>query len=141
MAESRELQAARRWLAEGETSLATADGLVRLQEGLGRLDAVISGASQAEARTAINLASSYASRVYGRIRDLLAADAQVPEPALEHYFQVVLAFDQVGTALPPAAAELKIAVVRALIERYYEGHPPERKRRALAELAALRPAD
>jgi hypothetical protein len=61
----------------------------------------------------------------------------VPEPELEHYFKVVLAFDQVSASLPPEAAELKVAVVRALIERYYEGHPPERKRAALAELANL----
>jgi hypothetical protein len=137
MAESRELQTARRWLAEAEAGLATADGLVRLAEGLGKLDEVMSSTSQSEARTARNLASSYAGRVYGRIREHLAKDAQLPEPTLEHYFKVVLAFDQVGTVLPPAAAELKIAVVRALIERYYEGHPPESKRRALEELASL----
>jgi hypothetical protein len=61
----------------------------------------------------------------------------VPEPELEHCFKVVLAFDQVSDALPPASAELKIEVVKALIERYYEGHPPERKRAALEQLAAL----
>jgi hypothetical protein len=141
MPESRELQTARRWLAEAETNLATTDGLARLTEGLGRLDEVMSSKAEADARTARNLASSYASRIYGRIRDLLETDAQVPEPVLEHYFKVVLAFDQVGAVLPPVAAELKIAVVRALIERYYEGHPPESKRRALEALAALRPGD
>lgn len=56
---------------------------------------------------------------------------------LGYYFRVVLAFDHVSPALPPAAAEIKVAVVRALIERYYEGHPPERKGAALAELAEL----
>jgi hypothetical protein len=137
MAESRELQAARRWLAEGETHLESADGLARLTEGLARLDEVMSSASKAEAGIARNLASSYASRVYRRIRERLAADAQVPEPALEHYFKVVLAFDQVSGALPEDGAELKVAVVKTLIERYYEGHPPERKRAALAELAAI----
>lgn len=137
MAESRELKAARRCLAEGETHLETADGLARLTEGLARLDEVIGSASKAEAGTARNLASSYASRVYRQIRARLAADAQVPEPALEHYFQVVLAFDQVNEALPEDAAELKVAVVKTLIERYYEGHPPERKRAALAELAEI----
>jgi hypothetical protein len=137
MAESRELQAARRRLAEGEAGLSTADGLTRLAEGLELLDGVMSGSSEAEARTARNLASSYASRVYGQVRERLATDAQVPEPTLEHYFKVVLALDQVGGALPPDAAELKVAVVRTLIERYYEGHPPERKRAALAELAEI----
>jgi hypothetical protein len=43
----------------------------------------------------------------------------------------------VGSSLPVEAAELRVAVVRALVERYYEGHPPERKRAALAELAEL----
>ena len=61
----------------------------------------------------------------------------MPEPELEHYFKVVLVFDPVSAVLPPAAAEFKVAVVRALVERYYEGHPPERKRAALAELAEL----
>jgi hypothetical protein len=139
MPESRELKAARRLLAQAEAQLASADGLVRLAEGLGRLDDVIAAGVAAEAKTAHNLAASYASRVYAHIRTLLDRDAQLPEPELEHYFKVVLAFDQVSASLPPEARELKVAVVRALIERYYEGHPPERKRAALAELANLGP--
>jgi hypothetical protein len=97
----------------------------------------MSGSSDAEARTARNLASSYASRIYGQVRERLAGDAQVPEPELEHYFKVVLAFDQLDVALPGDAAELKVAVVQVLIERYFEGHPPERKRAALAELTEI----
>ena len=81
---------------------------------------------------------TYAGRFYRRVRDKLERDAQVPEPELEHCFKVVLAFDQVKDSLPAAAAELKVDVVKALIERYYEGHPPERKRAALEQLAALR---
>jgi len=137
MPESGELKAARRFLAEAEDELASQDGLARLTEGLRVLDGVIETGAAAEAKTARNLAASYASRVYARIRSLLDHDAQVPEPELEHYFKVVLAFDQVSASLPPEATELKLAVVRALIERYYEGHPPERKRAALAELANL----
>ena len=137
MPESGELKAARRFLAEAEDELASQDGLARLTEGLRVLDGVIETGAAAEAKTARNLAASYASRVYARIRSLLDHDAQVPEPELEHYFKVVLAFDQVSASLPPEATELKVAVVRALIERYYEGHPPERKRAALAELANL----
>ncbi len=136
MPDSRELQAARRFLAEAEAQLASADGLARLIDGLGYLDEVIA-AGAAEARTAHNLAATYASRIYARVRALVEGDAQIPEPELEHYFKVVLAFDQVSAVLPREAAELKVAVVRALIERYYEGHPPERKRAALAELAEL----
>ena len=73
-----------------------------------------------------------------RVSGLVTNDAQLPEPELEHYFKVVLAFDQVKDALPASAGDLKIAVVEALVDRYYEGHPPERKRAALEQLASLR---
>lgn len=139
MPESRELAAARACMADAEASLTSADGLARLTDGLGRLADVMETGSPAEARTAGNLAATYAGRCYARVRQELELDPQVPEPTLEHYFKVVLAFDQVAPALPPAAAELKIAVVEALVDRYYEGHPPEKKRAALEQLAALRP--
>lgn len=138
MAESRELAAARVSLAEAEAGFASADGLARLADGLESL-ADLMETGGAEARVARNLAASYAGRFYARVRATLERDAQVPEPDLERYFKVVLAFDQVRDALPAAAAELKIRVVEALVERYYEGHPPERKRAALEQLAALRP--
>jgi len=124
-------------MAQAEADWVTADGLARLTDGLGRLADLIESGNQAEARTAANLAASYASRIYGRVRDTVQRDAQVPEPELEHCFKVVLAFDQLQDALPPAAAELKIEVVKALIERYYEGHPPAKKQAALEQLAAL----
>ena len=127
-------------MAEADAGWATADGLARLQDGLGRLADIIDMKSGPEARTAGNLAATYAGRFYGRVRDKLERDAQVPEPELEHCFKVVLAFDLIGDSLPPAAAELKIDVVKALIERYYEGHSPEKKRAALEQLAALKPA-
>jgi hypothetical protein len=127
-------------MAEAESAWSSADGLTRLIDGLDRLTEVIEAGSKAEARTASNLAASYAGRFYGRVRDKLQRLAQVPEPELEHCFKVVLAFDLVSDALPPAAAELKIDVVKALIERYYEGHPPEKKRAALEQLTELRRA-
>jgi hypothetical protein len=102
--------------------------------------AVAEAGAKPEVRTASNLAATYAGRFYGRVRDKLERDAQVPEPELEHCFKVVLAFDQVKDSLPAAAAELKIDVVKALIERYYEGHSPEKKRAVLEQLAALRPS-
>lgn len=138
MPESRELAAARLSMAEAEASWASADGLACLVDGLGRLADVIDTAPPAEARTAANLAATYAGRLYARVRDTLASDAQVPEPQLEHYFKVVLAFDQLREALPPTAAELKIDVVKALVERYYEGHPTEQKRAVLKQLADLK---
>jgi hypothetical protein len=124
-------------MAQAEADWVTADGLARLTDGLGRLTDLIESGNKAEARTAANLAASYASRIYGRVRDKIQRDAQVPEPELEHCFKVVLAFDQLQDALPPAAAELKIEVVKALIERYYEGHPSAKKQAALEQLAAL----
>lgn len=136
MAEPQQLTKARRCLARAEADLSSADGLTQLMEGLAFLDDVM-GAGTAAASTARNLAASYAARIYARVGDTVAGDAQLPEPELEHYFKVVLAFDPIGAALPESAQELKIAVVRRLIDRYYEGHPPEKKRRALAELAQL----
>lgn len=124
-------------MAEAEDAWLSADGLVRLTDGLGRLADLIEMGGKNEARTASNLAASYASRFYGRVRDRLERLRQVPEPELEHCFRVVLAFDQVQEALPAAAAQLKIDVVKALIERYYEGHSAEKKRAALEQLAAL----
>jgi hypothetical protein len=129
--------AARLCLADAEAAWSSADGLKRLLDGLGRLSDLIEAGGKVESRTAGNLAASYAGRFYGRVRDKLARDAQVPEPELEHCFKVVLAFDQVREALPPSAAQLKIDVVKALIERYYEGHSPDKKRAALEQLAAL----
>ena len=139
MPESRELAAARLCMAEAEAGWASADGLARLADGLERLAELIERRNGIEARTAGNLAASYAGRFYGRVRDKLERDPHVTEPELEHYFKVVLTFDQVSEALPASAAELKIRVVEALVERYYEGHPPEHKRAALEQLAALRP--
>jgi hypothetical protein len=126
-------------MAAAEAAWASADGLTRLHEAVGRLADIIE-AGGSDARIASNLAASYAARICDRIRDELERDPQIPEPKLEHYFKVVLAFDQVQNALPAAAADLKIGVVEALIERYYEGHSPEKKRAALEQLAALRRA-
>ena len=137
MPELRELKEARRRLAEAEADLRSADGLARLAEGLGLLDDVIATGSPAEARTARNLAASYASRVYARIGGAVAEDPQLPEPELEHYFKVVLAFDRVDVEPPAAATDLKIAVVRQLVDRYYEGHSAEKKRQMLEQLAQL----
>jgi hypothetical protein len=138
MAESKELSAARRAMAGAEAGFGSAEGLALLMDGLERLADLIATGGEAEARTAANLAASYAGRFYERVRQKIEHDAQVPEPELERYFKVVLAFDQVEEALPKSAADLKIGVVEALVDRYYEGHPPERKRAALEELAALR---
>jgi hypothetical protein len=138
MPEPQELSKARRCLARAEADLRSPDGLTQLVEGLAFLEDVIGAGTATAASTARNLATSYAARIYARVGDAVAGDAQLPEPELEHLFQVVLAFDQTGVELPESAQELKIAVVRRLIDRYYEGHPPEKKEQMLAELAQIR---
>ncbi|HUL81990.1 MAG TPA: hypothetical protein VL131_07605 [Gammaproteobacteria bacterium] len=137
MPEPKELSKARRCLARAEGELRSVDGLRELADGLALLEEVIETGTTTAASTARNLATTYAARIYGRVGDAVATDVQLPEPELEHFFKVVLAFDQIGVELPQSAQDLKIAVVRRLIDRYYEGHPPERKQRALAELAQV----
>ena len=137
MPEPKELTTARHCLAKAEADLSSADGLTQLVEGLAFLEDVIGTGTATAAKTARNLATSYAARVYGRVNTLVTTDPQLPEPELEHFFKVVLAFDQVGVELPQSAQVLKIEVVRLLIDRYYEGHPAERKQQALEELANI----
>jgi hypothetical protein len=137
MPEPKELSKARRCLARAEGELRSVDGLRELADGLALLEQVIETGTTTAASTARNLATSYAARIYASVGAAVATDVQLPEPELEHFFKVVLAFDQIGVELPQSAQELKIAVVRRLIDRYYEGHPPERKQRALAELAQV----
>ena len=137
MPEPRELVDARQCLARAEADYRSPDALAPLIEGLELLDEVIAGGSEPDARTARNLASTYASRIYGRIKNLVETDRAVPEPELEHLFRLVLAFDQVAEELPSSAETLKVAVVRQLIDRYYEGHPAEKKQQALLELEQL----
>ena len=141
MSEPQELIDARRCLASAEADLGSEEGLAQLTEGLALLDDVIGVAPQAAERTARNLASTYATRVYGHVADSLSRDPGLPEPVLEHFFKLVLAFDRVSAVVAPSAHALKIDVVRRLIDRYYEGYPPERKQRVLEELAQLADRD
>jgi len=137
MPEPKELTSARHCLAKAEADLASSEGLTQLVEGLAFLEDVIGSGTATAVKTARNLATSYAGRVYAQINAIVTTDRQLPEPELEHFFKVVLAFDQVGVALPQSAQDLKIEVVRRLIDRYYEGHPAERKQQALEELAQI----
>jgi hypothetical protein len=137
MGEPRQLQDARKCLAEAEAEYRTEEGLGRLGEGLALLDDVLVAGDARHTEIAKNLAATYAARLYGRIERLLDGDRAVPEPELEHFFKLVLAFDQIVDALPASARALKIEVARRLIERYYEGHPQERKLEALRALEQL----
>jgi hypothetical protein len=137
MTEPRELLAAREHLARAEASYRSAAGLAELEQGLGLLDDLSSAKNSAHRPVAENLAKTYATRIYRSIATLLAGDRAVPEPQLEHLFKVVLAFDQSEVELPDNAREVKIEIARRLIDRYYEGHSPERKRKALEELTKI----
>ena len=137
MTESRELLAAREHLARGEASYGSAAGLAELELGLGLLDEVMSAKNAGNRSIAENIAKAYATRIYRSIGTLLESDRAVPEPQLEHLFKVVLAFDQSEIELPATAREVKIEIARRLIDRYYEGHSPERKRQALEQLTKI----
>jgi hypothetical protein len=141
MGEPQELIDARRCLANAEADLGSEEALAQLTEGLALLDDVIGVGPRPAERTARNLASTYATRVYGHVANSLDRDPGLPEPELEHFFKLVLAFDRVSAAVAPSARALKIDVVRRLIDRYYEGYPPERKERVLEELAQLARGD
>ena len=138
MTESRELQAAREHLARGEANLRSAAGLAELEQGIDLLDEVMSGKDERNRTVAENIAKTYSTRIYRSIGAQLEADRAVPEPQLEHLFKVVLAFDQSDIELPDNARTVKIEIARRLIDRYYEGHSPEYKRKALEELTRLR---
>lgn len=137
MPEPAEILTARAHLAKAEASWHTADGLFHLEEGLGLLDELISDQASDHRALSRNLASTYATKIYGGIARRLESDRAVPEPELEHFFRIVLAFDQVDVPLPEIARPTKIAIARRLIDRYYEGHPDERKREAIAELEKI----
>jgi hypothetical protein len=136
MNESRELRAAREHLARAERTFTTASGLAELEVGLGLLDELIESNS-AEHSVADNLAAAYAAKIFERVKTAIAGDRKIPQPTLEHFFKLMLAFDEGDFALPERARELKIAVVRRLIELAYEGHPPEVKRQALEKLGEI----
>lgn len=134
--ESQTLRTARERLARAETSFASAGALAQLEEGLALLDELIEDADD-ERAIARNLAATYASRIFGRVQAAVAQDRAIPQPQLEHYFKLMLAFDTGDFALPREARALKIAVVRRLVDLAYEGHPAAAKRKALERLGAI----
>jgi hypothetical protein len=137
VSESRALLAAREHLAKAEASYGTAEGLAHLDDGLGLLDELIAAGARSERPVAKNVAAAYATKIYRSIGALLERDRGVPEPQLEHLFKVILAFDQVDIELPENAREVKIEIARRLIDRYYEGHSQEVKRKAVEELMKI----
>jgi hypothetical protein len=134
--ESDSLRIARDRLAKAEANFAAAEGLAHLEDGLALLDELIED-SEAERRIARNFAATYASRIFGRVKTAVATDRAIPQPTLEHYFKLMLAFDSGDFDLPEESRALKIAVVRRLVDLAYEGHPPDAKRKALERLQGI----
>jgi len=137
MTESRKLISAREHLAKAEANYAAADSLFHLEEGLTLLEEMTTDDAGNEAKLANNLASTYANRLCAFIRKRVDADRAVPEPQLEHYFNVLRTFDQRGFALPDDARETKISIARRLVDRYLEGHSSAEKAAALEQLTRI----
>ena len=140
MPESDALRRAREHLARAESGYRTTDGFFHLEEGLALLAEVMLGAATADHVVARNLASTYADRIIGRIKSQTENDPGAPEPELEHLFKVIVAFDEIDIDLPDGTTSLKLRLARRLIDRYYEGHAPAAKAKALRDLAAIESA-
>lgn len=138
MAEPTELIEARRCLARAEAEIGTAAGLEQLEEGLELLDIVADHPSAAAERTlALRLGATYAVKVYAHVERELASGKNLPEPALQHAFALLRCFDDKVFEVPPTSRELKIELVRRLIDIYYEGYSPADKQLAYEELAKI----
>ena len=137
MQESATLKAARARLAQAEAAFSSLAGLVHLEAGLSMLDELSESNDAPQRAVAQTVAATYATRIFGRIRNAIENDRAVPQPLLEHYFKMMLAFDQGEFELPDAARALKIAVVRRLIDLAYEGYPVAAKRAALEQFGAI----
>lgn len=135
--EAGRLQAARKHLSRAEAQYRTDEGLFQLEEGLALLDEVIGGADADAGRIATNLLATYAARLYAFAERAVETDPNLPEPELEHLFRLVLAFDPYSFQLPVESRKTKVALVRRLVDRYLEGHPPAQKQAALEQLAKI----
>jgi hypothetical protein len=136
-AEPTKLRAAREHLSRAEATFRADDGLFHLEEALALLDEVGASEDSTHRRIARNLASTYALKLFGAIRRLVLTDPGLPEPELERFFRIVLAFDDADVELPTEAASIKIELVRRLIDRSYEGYSPEEKRKAVERLEEI----
>lgn len=137
MKDSRALGEARKYLSRAESAFRTAAGLRHLEDGLAFLDEAMLDGEPGQRSTAGNLLATYSTRIAESIRDVVESDPALPEPDLEHFFRMLLAFDALDVELPAFVRSLKIEVVRRLVDCYYEGHSPEDKAAALRELAAV----
>ena len=131
-----ELESAREHLAKAEAALLTDAGLFHLQEGLARLEAALDS-DGAIASLAENVGRTYTTRIYERVRNRVETGGNLTEPELEHLFAVIRSFDDFSFDLPPESRGLKIKVVKALIELYYEGYSPSEKEKIYKSLSEI----
>jgi hypothetical protein len=136
-AEPAELRAAREHLSRAEAALRADDGLFHLEEALALLDEIGASDDPMHRTIARNLASTYALKLFGAIRRLVETDRGLPEPELERFFRIVLAFDDADVELPAEGSRIKIELVRRLIDRSYEGYSPDEKRKAIERLEEI----
>jgi hypothetical protein len=137
MVEPQPLRAARQHLSRAEADYRSDDGLFHLVEGLALLEELLGCGEPALRTIARNLAETYAAKIFRAVSKLVETDPGLPEPELEHLFKIVLAFDEHGFELPAEARSAKISVVGRLVDRYYEGHSVEEKRKVLEDLAKI----
>jgi hypothetical protein len=141
MAEAAQLIAARKHLTRAESGYRTVDGLVHLEEALALLEEVTLDGAPEQQAIALNLLSTYSTRICDSIRKLVETDRALPEPDLEHLFRVLLTFDSTEWELPAYVRSLKINVVKRLIDFHYEGHSAEEKQKVLEQLAGIEGGD
>lgn len=138
MAPRDELALAREHLAKAESMLATEDGLHHLQEGLALLEAVLEGAiGKPIESVANNLGRTYTNRIYEYIGREVEKNRKLTEPELEHLFAVIRAFDEAPFDLPPESRDLKVGIVRRLVDSYYEGYTESEKAAVFEKLADI----
>ena len=137
MSESQALTRARQFLSQAESDYRSVDGLHHLEEGLTLLEEVALDGKPQDQAIAVNLLSTYSTKICEAVKRLVEAHPGLPEPELEHLFKVLLAFDSQELELPEYVRSLKIDVVKRLIDRYYEGHSPEDKQKVLEQLAGI----
>src|SRR5688500_16149091 len=116
MSEQPLLLAARRHLSEAEAAYTDKGGLHHLEEGLALLEEVIADGAAQDQQIARNLAATYARKIYGHIRARLEVRDGLPEPLLEHFFKLILAFDHGCSELPSDARTIKIDIAGRLID-------------------------
>ncbi len=137
MTESPQLASAREHLSRAESAFRSADGLAHLEEGLALLEQILLDGANRDRAIAGNLLSTYANRICASIRQAFESDSALPEPQLEQFFKVLLAFDTTGLELPEYVRTLKVDIARRLVDFYYEGYAAEDKEKVLRQLTDI----